>query len=98
MKVIFDLIKVNELWHYTPECGCKSPASASSCVTACSGASLPSFAVPWSGVLSGYESSQSASTWSNSLFSSNHLQVRFEFNHGRVLTALFLPSDLREQS
>lgn len=42
--------------------------------------------------------SQSA-TWSNSLFSLNHLQVRFEwFNHGRVPIVLFLLSDHRGQS
>lgn len=59
MKVIFCLISVNELCHYTPECGCESPASAS--VTACSGASLPGLAVLWNCVPFGYESSQSVS-------------------------------------
>lgn len=97
MKVIFYLIKVNELWHCTPECGCKSPASASSCYCLFRGLSA-GIAVLWNPVLFGYDSSQSA-TRSNSLFSLNQLQVRFEWlNYGRVPIVLFLPSDLRGQS
>lgn len=53
MKVIFHLINANELWHYITKCDCKNPTSAASCVTACSGSSLPCLSC--SHILFGYE-------------------------------------------